>query len=119
MQLVKACKYINPLLRVVGKVLGGREANACSLAVRNGDEPVGGEAAPCDVGYGLVHVAVLSIGVELFPRFSSRVYTGFHIFSAHFWKRVEVQSLTKAMVFDCELQPPDLRVKRDVAGDEE
>lgn len=90
-QLVKACKYINPLLRVVGKVLGGREANTCSLVVRNGDEPVGGEAAPCDVGYGLVHVAVFRVGVELFPRFSSRVYTGFQIFSVRFWKRGEVQ----------------------------
>lgn len=80
-QLVKASKYINPLLRVVGKVFGGREAKASSLAVRNGDEPVGGEAAPYDVGYGLVHVAVFRVSVELFPRFSSRIYTGFHIFS--------------------------------------
>lgn len=83
-QLVKASEYINPLLRVVGKVFGGREASARSFAVRNGDEPVGGEAAPCDVGYGLVHVAVFRVGVELFPRFSSRVYTGFQIFSVRF-----------------------------------
>lgn len=86
MQLVKACKYIDTLLRVIGKVLGGREANACSLAVRNGDEPVGGEAAPGDVGYGLIHVTVFRIGVKLFPRFSSRVYAGFQIFSARFFE---------------------------------
>lgn len=107
---MKACKYIDPLLRVVGKVFGGREASACSLTVRNGDEPVGGEAAPCGVGHGLVHVAVFRVGVELFPRFSSRVYTGFQTFSVSSRKRFEVQELTEAVVVHCELQPPELRV---------
>jgi hypothetical protein len=79
--------------------------------MRNGDKPVGGETAPCNVGYGLVHVAVFRVGVELFPRFSSRVYTSFQIFSVRFIKkRAKVLQLTEAMVIDCELQPPYLRV---------